>query len=224
MQFVVCLRIFLSMLDLLHLFVLPLYVILVMVVRYSWYPHNVFHLFAMICSATTEMSPWFSSAPDIMSSPMPIVIILSQRWCLSITTLAFALTVLVHYSDFIMRAMDSQISSQTIVYSTVYSGTDQWKCQRSASPAFVGEFTGDRWIPRTWPVTRKMFLSDDVIMHILFLASSNFMYKKGGRWSQYSTRQLLAHFLGNPTNYWCQQQHYKCQLSLQIHCKYVLLW
>ena len=99
MQFVVCLRIFLLVLDLYHLFVLPLYVILVMVMRYSWYPHNVLHIFAMICSATTEMSPWISSAPGIMSSPVPIVIILSQRWCLSNTTLAFALTVLVQYSD-----------------------------------------------------------------------------------------------------------------------------
>ena len=34
-------------------------------------------------------------------------------------------------------------------YSTVYSGADQRKHQSSASLAFVREFTGDRWIPRT---------------------------------------------------------------------------
>ena len=46
-----------------------------------------------------------------------------------------------HYNGVIMGA---------IVYSTVYSFTDQRKHQRSASLAFVcGEFTGDRWIPRT---------------------------------------------------------------------------
>ena len=49
-----------------------------------------------------------------------------------------------------MGAMASQITSLTIVYSAVYSDADQRKNQSSASLAFVcGEFTGDRWIPRT---------------------------------------------------------------------------
>ena len=48
-----------------------------------------------------------------------------------------------------MGAMAAQITSLTIVYSTVYSGADQIKHQSSASLAFVREFTGDRWIPRT---------------------------------------------------------------------------
>ena len=47
-----------------------------------------------------------------------------------------------------MGAMASQITSLTIVYSTVYSGADQRKHQSSSSLAFVREFTGDRWIPR----------------------------------------------------------------------------
>ena len=51
-----------------------------------------------------------------------------------------------HYRDVIMRAMASQITSFTIVYSTVYSGADQRKHQSSASLAFV------RGIHR-WPVT-----------------------------------------------------------------------
>ena len=42
-----------------------------------------------------------------------------------------------HYNDFIMSAMASQITSLTIVYSTVYSGVDQRKHQSSASLAFV---------------------------------------------------------------------------------------
>ena len=42
-----------------------------------------------------------------------------------------------HYSDIVMTAMASQITSLTIVYSTVYSGTDQIKHQSSASLAFV---------------------------------------------------------------------------------------
>ena len=54
-----------------------------------------------------------------------------------------------HYSDVIMSAVASQITSLTIVYSTVYSGVDQRKHQSSASLALWGEFTGDRWIPST---------------------------------------------------------------------------
>ena len=56
----------------------------------------------------------------------------------------------VHYVDVIMGAMASQITGLTIVYSIVYSSTDQRKHQSSASQAFVcREFTGDRWILRT---------------------------------------------------------------------------
>ena len=42
-----------------------------------------------------------------------------------------------HYTDVIMGAMSSPITSLTIVYSTVYSGADQRKHQSSASLAFV---------------------------------------------------------------------------------------
>ena len=42
-----------------------------------------------------------------------------------------------HYSNVIMGTMASQITSITIVYSTVYSGADQREHQRSASLAFV---------------------------------------------------------------------------------------
>ena len=42
-----------------------------------------------------------------------------------------------HYNDVIMGAIASQITSLTIVYSTVYSDADQIKHQSSASLAFV---------------------------------------------------------------------------------------
>ena len=64
-----------------------------------------------------------------------------------------------------MGAMASQIISFTIVYSTVYSDADQRKHQSSASLAFMPGI--HRWpvnSPRKWPVTRKMFPFDDVIM------------------------------------------------------------
>ena len=54
-----------------------------------------------------------------------------------------------HNSDVIMIGMASQITSLVIVYSTAYSGADKKNHQSFASLAFVREFTGDRWIPRT---------------------------------------------------------------------------
>ena len=65
----------------------------------------------------------------------------------------------------IMGTMASQITSLTIVYSTVYSGADQRKHQSSAALAFVrGIHRGPVNSPHKWPVTRKMFPFDDVIM------------------------------------------------------------
>ena len=61
--------------------------------------------------------------------------------------------------------MASQITSLTIIYSSVYSGADQRKHQSSESLA-CGEFI-HRWpgnSPNKGPVTRKMFPFDDVIM------------------------------------------------------------
>ena len=76
-----------------------------------------------------------------------------------------ALTVITHYNDVVMSAMASRITSLTIVYSTVYSGANQRKHQSSASLAFVRGI--HRWPVNSqhkWPVTRKMFPFDDVIM------------------------------------------------------------
>ena len=50
-----------------------------------------------------------------------------------------------HYNDVIMGAMASPITSLTIVYSTVYSGADQRKHQRSSSLALVRGI--HRWFP-----------------------------------------------------------------------------
>ena len=70
-----------------------------------------------------------------------------------------------HYDDVIIGAMASQITSLTIVYSTVYSGADQSKHQSSASLAFVwGIHRRPVNSPHKWPVTRKMFPFDDIIM------------------------------------------------------------
>ena len=81
-----------------------------------------------------------------------------------------------------MGAVSSQITSLTIVYSTVYSGADQRKHQRSASLAFVREM--HRWpmnSPHKWPIKRKMFLFDDVIMQYFFGFIHNFIIRVEGK-------------------------------------------
>ena len=70
-----------------------------------------------------------------------------------------------HYSDVIMGARAYQVTSLTIVYSTVYSDADQRKHQSFASLAFVrGIHRGPVNFAHKWPVTRKIFPFDDVIM------------------------------------------------------------
>ena len=68
----------------------------------------------------------------------------------------------------IMRAMASQITSLTIVYSSIYSGTDRRKHRNSASLPFVG---GIHWWPVNSPhkgtVTWKMIPFDDAIMKFI---------------------------------------------------------
>ena len=80
-----------------------------------------------------------------------------------------------HYNDVIMSLIASQITSLTIVYSTVYSDADQRKYQSSASLAFVrGIHRGPVNSPQKGPVRRKMFPFDDVIMwyiHLQFASS-----------------------------------------------------
>ena len=79
----------------------------------------------------------------------------------------------IHYSDVTMGAIASQIISLTVVYSTVYSGADQRKYRSSVSLAFVRGIY--RWPvnpPHKWPVTRKMFPFDDVIMSVQYMGRS----------------------------------------------------
>ena len=72
----------------------------------------------------------------------------------------------IHYDDVIMTMLASQITSLPVVCSIVYSDVNQRKHQSSASLAFVREIhRGPVNFPHTWPVTRKMFPFDDVIMH-----------------------------------------------------------
>ena len=72
---------------------------------------------------------------------------------------------IIYYSDVIMGAMVSQITSLVIVYLTVPSDADQRKHESSASLALVRGI--HRWpmnSPHKGLVTRKTFPFDDVIM------------------------------------------------------------
>ena len=75
-----------------------------------------------------------------------------------------------------MSAIACQITSLTIVYSTVYSDADQRIHQSSASLAFVlGIHRGPVNSPHKWPVTRKMFTFDDVIIELPTTKESSLM-------------------------------------------------
>ena len=68
-----------------------------------------------------------------------------------------------------MGTMASHITSLTIVYSTVYLSAYQSKHQSSASLDFCAgnsPWTGE--FPK-WPVTRKMFPFDDVVMMMKYI-------------------------------------------------------
>ena len=114
----------------------------------------------------------------------------------------------VHYNDVIMGAITSQITSPTIVFSTVYSDADQGKHQSSASLAFMREIhRGPVNSPHKWPVTRKMFPFDDVIMMTwawLYLITNHRPYPPPykldsdsyvGCTSQYVIVSKVSHFL-----------------------------
>ena len=95
------------------------------------------------------------------STPMAFIYIyiLWMMICIQCVTL--------HYNDVIMSAIASLITSFTIVYSTVYSDADQKKLR--VTGLCVGKSPGPVNSPHKWPVTRKMFRFDDVIMKFSIL-------------------------------------------------------
>ena len=95
--------------------------------------------------------------------------IVAQRNCQTLWTTTN------HYDDVIMDCIASQITSLPVVCSIVYSGVNQRKPQSSASLAFVREIHREPVnFPHKWPVTRKMFPFDDVIMFRAHLKESRF--------------------------------------------------
>ena len=77
---------------------------------------------------------------------------------------------IMHYNAVIMGAMVSQITSLTIVYSTIYSRCWSKKTSKLRVPGFVRRIHRSPVnSPHKGPVTQKMFPFDDVIMYTRLL-------------------------------------------------------
>ena len=112
-----------------------------------------------------------------------------------------------HYNDVKMSAIASQITSLTIIYSTVYSDTDQRKHQSSVSLAFVRGI--HRWplnSPHKGPVTRKMSPFDDVIMNFQFLD-----FEHSSSWA--CVTYTLGIILRCMFHFWCYFWNCYCHLD-----------
>ena len=119
-----------------------------------------------------------SLIPEVLSEDIPELARDREVWCIfwevklwrtSYMYLCRSHASSNHYDDVIMTMLASQITSLPVVCSIVYSDVNQRKHQSSASLAFVREIhRGPVNFPHKWPVTRKMFPFDDVIMTILF--------------------------------------------------------
>ena len=108
--------------------------------------------------------------------------------------------------DVIIGVVASQITSLTIVYSTVYSNADQRKHQSSASLAFVRRIhLGLVNSLHKWPVTRKMFPFDDVIMMSAILPRPQCV-------RSWSICINDASLVGLAVSFWCGD-HSRCRLS-----------
>ena len=115
---------------------------------FIWWRHNVIESIEILdiqlgspCRRHLEYSSTICQTCRIYPQNMYAVRALS--WCFVDFTHVF------HYTDVIMGAVASQITSLTIVYSTVSLDADQSNIKASRHWPLCGEFTGDRWIPRT---------------------------------------------------------------------------
>ena len=106
----------------------------------------------------SKSGPWY-----LYCSLCTFLMVTSWNWTLlKLPSLAPA-----HYSGIIMGTIASQITSLTIVYSNVYSDADR-RSKKTPKIRVTGHMRGIHRgpvnSPHKWPVTRKMFPFDDVIM------------------------------------------------------------
>ena len=119
-----------------------------------------------------------------------------------------------------MGTTASQITSLTIVYSTVYLGADQRKHQSSASLAFMWGIP--RWTVNSlhkWPVTWKMFPFDDVIMAQFCILSPVFQIIAGSKLFQRSFFKFVI-----ITIHYCNDVGKKMKKWLFSPFSYMYVW
>ena len=139
----------------------------------------------------------------------------------SSTTVSSEILFMVHYDDVIMSAMASQITSHTIVYSTVYSDADPREHQSSASLAFVwGIHRGPVNSPHKWLVTRKMYPFHDVVIV--------WYCQRGATINTLYTEQNSRHFADDILKYTYMKNRIMIRFSLvlfpKIHLKFAITW
>ena len=86
------------------------------------------------------------------ANPLPEPMLTYHPWYPMTITTQQSITKIslkLHYIDVIITTMGSQVTSLTVVYSTVYPDANQRKHQSSASLAYVWGIHRERWIPRT---------------------------------------------------------------------------
>ena len=118
-----------------------------------------------------------------------------------------------------MDTIASQITSVTIVYSTVYSDAVQRKHQSSASLAFVRGI--HRWpvnSPHKGPVTRKMFPFDDIIMKDL-INSCWWTLKLALVWKHASSSHHSLQWRNNERDSVSNRQPHHCLLQSYIQAQ-----
>ena len=153
--------------------------------------------------------------------------------------------VVVHYNDVIICPIASQITSLTIVYSILYTDADQRKHQSFSSLAFVrGIHRGPVNSPHKWPVTRKRFPFDDVIMSEYIPRNMHtgraLLWFGIGRYYPYPSGLLPWHWVNlviapvpmkQPWRIWVNRSHESVRKSLYNHNKtkhnkpmWIFLW
>ena len=147
----------------------------------------------------------------------------------------------IHYSDVILGAMSSQFTSLTIVHSTVYSGADQKKHQRSASLAFLWGI--HRWpvnSPHKWPLTRKMFplmtsswagihwSSGNVLINKIYVLTSNKTVSVVSLWSHILLAWInciaVYQYISAYGLLWLKPAFCAWWICIQMHVQIAFLW
>ena len=122
-----------------------------------------------------------------------------------------------HYSEVVMSAMASQITGVSTACLTVCSGSENKTSKLCVTGLCEGSPPVSGGSPKKWPVTRKMFPFNDVIMKKTVVLYSNYagnfmkIYSLGSNWqgSRMYIKKMRWHAsLGRESTLkWCQNKN-----------------